>query len=221
MVLPRNQCTEATVARAVAVQGEAVTRKARETRGAILAAAARLFAERGFSEVSLREIAGAAGMQAGSVYYHFTSKDALLDAVLDAGVERMRTHLDAALAALGPEASVEARLRAAIRVHVGSLLDIRDDANTFLRVAEHLPPSMKVRGRAARRDYALVWRGLLAEGQRTGAVDPGIDLGIFVPFLLQALNRIPEWFSPARMTIGAVCDTIFATTLRSLMTPTR
>jgi AcrR family transcriptional regulator len=198
--------------------GEASTRKARETRAAILAAAARLFAERGFSDVSLREIAAAAGMQAGSVYYHFSSKDALLDAVLDTGVDRMRGHLQAALADLGAGTTVEARLRTAIRVHVGSLLDIRDDANTFLRVAEHLPPAMKVRGRGGRRDYALIWRDLLAEGQRTGEVDQAIDLGIFVPFLLQGLNQIPEWFSPSRMTIQRVCEVIFATTLRSIVT---
>lgn len=195
----------------------AATRKARETRAAILAAAARLFAERGYTEVSLREIAAAAGMQAGSVYYHFASKEVLLDAVLDTGVERMRAHLEAALAELGPDAPAGARLEAAIRIHVSSLLDVRDDANTFLRVAEHLPPAIKIRGRGGRRAYALIWRELLAEGQRSGEIDPKVDLGILVPFLLQGLNRIPEWFSPSRMTIAGVCETIFATTLRSIL----
>jgi hypothetical protein len=38
-----------------------------------------------------------------------------------------------------------------------------------------------------------------------------------VPFLLQGLNRIPEWFSPSRMTIAGVYETIFATTLRSIL----
>lgn len=53
-----------------------------DTRGRILAAATRLFAELGFNGASVRQICEAAGVSKPVVYYHFASRDGLLMAVL-------------------------------------------------------------------------------------------------------------------------------------------
>ena len=45
---------------------------------AVLDAAARLFAERGYAAASMRDIAEASGMLPGSLYYHFAAKEDLL-----------------------------------------------------------------------------------------------------------------------------------------------
>src|SRR5436305_14657228 len=58
-------------------------RSSEATRRRILDAAYRLFYERGFSRVSVDEIAELAGFTKRSLYYHFESKDELLAAVLD------------------------------------------------------------------------------------------------------------------------------------------
>src|SRR5947199_10110937 len=49
-----------------------------QTRTAILAAAERLYAERGFSDVTLRDIVAAANVNLAAVNYHFGSKDELI-----------------------------------------------------------------------------------------------------------------------------------------------
>ena len=49
-----------------------------QTRSAILAAAERLYAERGFSDVTLREIVAEANVNLAAVNYHFGSKDELI-----------------------------------------------------------------------------------------------------------------------------------------------
>lgn len=54
------------------------------TRGAILAAARRLFGARGFAEASVDDIALDAGVAKGAVYHHFASKEAVFEAVLEA-----------------------------------------------------------------------------------------------------------------------------------------
>jgi AcrR family transcriptional regulator len=60
----------------------------RPTREVILDAAERRFAERGFAGVSVREIAGDAGLKnQASLYHHFKNKKALYEAVLTRGVE--------------------------------------------------------------------------------------------------------------------------------------
>lgn len=70
------------------------------TRGAILAAAWDLFGARGFADVSVDDIAVAAGVAKGGVYHHFASKEAVFEAVLEAET--------AALAARVLDASREA-----------------------------------------------------------------------------------------------------------------
>lgn len=57
------------------------------TRARILASAERLFAERGFSDVTMPMIARASGITAGAIYKHFDSKVALFFEVLRAAVE--------------------------------------------------------------------------------------------------------------------------------------
>ncbi|MFC8530766.1 TetR/AcrR family transcriptional regulator [Nocardia sp. NPDC057227] len=82
----------------------------------LVAAAERLFAERGIDAVSLRAVMAAAGANVASVHYHFGSKDALVRAVIRArGGEisvRRAELLDAAGAsAPSPRALAEAFVR--------------------------------------------------------------------------------------------------------------
>ena len=66
----------------------------RSTRDLILDVAERRFAERGFSAVSMREIAAEAGLKnQASLYHHFKNKRALYDAVLTRGVELILVHM--------------------------------------------------------------------------------------------------------------------------------
>jgi len=60
-----------------------------DRQAAILQEAARLFAERGFSGVSLEELGGAVGVSGPAVYRHFANKQALLGAILVRVSERL------------------------------------------------------------------------------------------------------------------------------------
>lgn len=64
-------------------------RKGSDRRLAIVEAATALFAERGFAGVSVQEIADAAGTHKTTVLYHFATKDALHEAVLDEALGRV------------------------------------------------------------------------------------------------------------------------------------
>jgi AcrR family transcriptional regulator len=59
------------------------------TRERIVAEALALFAERGFAGTSVRDIAEALGVTKAALYYHFPSKEKILDAIVDPVVERI------------------------------------------------------------------------------------------------------------------------------------
>ena len=84
------------------------------TRDALVAAARRLFAERGFAEVPADAIVAAAGVTRGALYHQFTDKTALFDAVLEAVEADIARRLADEVAEAGVTDAVEA-LRHAMR----------------------------------------------------------------------------------------------------------
>ena len=66
-------------------------------RDQLLEAAAACFYREGFNAASMRTIAEEAGMRTASIYYHFDSKDALLVAVHETALERIRQATSAAV----------------------------------------------------------------------------------------------------------------------------
>ncbi len=90
----------------------AVRRRSPSTKQEILTAAADLFAERGFTAVSVADIATRVGITGGAIYRHYPSKDAVLDAVLlDTIDEWVRVASEVANATAPTAAVVEASLR--------------------------------------------------------------------------------------------------------------
>jgi AcrR family transcriptional regulator len=67
-----------------------------ETRGRLLSTAERLFAERGFSKVTVREICKAAGANVAAVNYHFGDKQGLYDEVVRSAIKTMQSTTAAA-----------------------------------------------------------------------------------------------------------------------------
>jgi AcrR family transcriptional regulator len=68
-----------------------------DLRGALLRQAERTLAERGADGLSLRELAREVGVSHGAPRRHFPDKQALLDALVEEGYERLGRRLDAAL----------------------------------------------------------------------------------------------------------------------------
>jgi AcrR family transcriptional regulator len=98
-----------------------------ETHGRLLNAAARLFAARGFGEVTVREICSAAGANVAAVNYHFGDKVGLYRQVLNKAIETMQATTEAARHA-GDGETPEQKLRAYIRVFLHRVAGGRQDS---------------------------------------------------------------------------------------------
>jgi len=62
----------------------------KSTKEKIIEAATDIFAQRGFDAVSMSEISEAVGIKKPSLYYHFASKDKILENILEYPIERMK-----------------------------------------------------------------------------------------------------------------------------------
>ena len=96
----------------------------------------------------------------------------------------------------------------------------------YMQVYEHIPPVLKRKSRAMRNQYANLWVKLLKLGVEQGEVAPELDLLIVVPYVLGGLNRIPEWYHPAKFRtqdVSAVACSILLNglTLASTSAPGR
>lgn len=95
----------------------------------VLAAALELFTEQGFEGTSLQQIADRLGITKAAVYYHFRSKDDLLDALVGPAVRDLGSLLDQV--AEGPRDA--GRPRRALRAYIDHLLRHRATAAWLLR----------------------------------------------------------------------------------------
>jgi AcrR family transcriptional regulator len=93
-------------------------RDAAEHRQHILVVARRLFAERGVDEVSMQQIARAAGVGQGTLYRRYTHKGELCMALLGENVARVGEELREYLASCGPSTPARAQLDYVLSRHV-------------------------------------------------------------------------------------------------------
>ena len=128
-------------------------------RGRILDAAAIEFARSGYSATSVRDIAAAAGILPGSMYYHFASKEDLLAAVHETGIRRIKERV---LAAIETADNPWGRLEAACAAHVETLHQSKDYGSV---IATEFPrrhsPKLRARMIEERDDYENVFRTLI------------------------------------------------------------
>src|SRR4051812_8992781 len=170
--------------------------KAERTRRRILDAAAKVFREQGYANARLADIAELAGMQAGSLYYHFDSREELVAEILRLGIETSWQQVRAALAALPPGATALDRLATAIRAHTLSVLEISDYASAQARIVGQVPPDVLKGHVADQRRYGAYWNTLIADAVEAGVLRPDVDLFVARMLVLGALNWTAEWYRP-------------------------
>jgi len=137
-----------------------------DRQAAILHEAARLFAERGFSGVSLEELGAAVGVSGPAVYRHFANKQALLGAILVRVSERL---LNGGQQVIAENHSPSDRLEGLIRFHVDFALTDADVIRVQDRDLASLSEEDRHRVRRLQREYVELWMAVLAEIHPTRA----------------------------------------------------
>ena len=160
----------------------------------LLTIAAGLFAERGFKNTTVRDIADAAGILSGSLYHHFDSKESMVDELLDTFQTELWKKYDAIEASdLTPKAKLEAVVRAsfeAIGEHRAEVAIFQSDA-LYLATFERFGYLIE-----RNRKFRTLWTGLLEAGVASGELRTDLDVALVYRFLRDTVWVAVRWYRP-------------------------
>jgi len=179
----------------------------------LLRVSARLFRQKGFDGTSIRDISSAAGMQSGSPFYHFKTKQDILVAVMEEGLTE---GLRIASEVMALEAPPEDKLVRMIRTQLGTILD---DAHDFVPVLHYewrsLTPTNRRRVVALKDRYDALWQRLIDELQQAGHMP--CDAQLMRLLILGAVNWTGAWYMPGgRLSLDDVAEGAARLFLRSM-----
>ncbi|MES2951429.1 MAG: TetR/AcrR family transcriptional regulator [Pseudomonadota bacterium] len=161
---------------------------------ALLSTAAKLFRRKGFAATTTRDIAAAAGMQSGSPFYHFKSKDALLYAVMEEGMRSALARQRAAASVPGYASLKPAdQLWLLVKVHFDVLLGPGSDfVPVMLYEARSLSPRQHKALGQLTAEYEALWLPVLTALHTSGELQAPVRLARLL--ILGALNWSVQWF---------------------------
>ncbi|HEX6803300.1 MAG TPA: TetR/AcrR family transcriptional regulator [Terriglobales bacterium] len=165
-----------------------------EPRQEILRAAARLFQQQGYDATSMNDVAAALKLSKGGLYHHFQSKDEILFNLMNHAMDITEENvLKPVMAIPDPEQ----RLRSLIRRHIAVVLSEREREITVLLHENHpLPPTLRKRINARKKDYIHFLENLVAEVQRARGSQGTVTPRAAAFALLGMLNWIYQWYRP-------------------------
>ena len=159
-------------------------------RADILEAAAQVFREKGYHAASMNDIAQAVNLQKASLYHHITSKQEMLHALLDLGIDLLYERIAAVAANELPPSD---KLSLCIQTYLDTLAEHADLAAVLLFEHRSLDDALRAQHFPRRDRFEDVWREIILEGVHSG-VFTGPDPGLTAKYLLGVLNWTVTWY---------------------------
>ena len=174
-------------------------------RGRLLSAAAQLFRAKGFDRTTVRDIAAAVGIQSGSIFHHFKTKEDILYAVME---EVIRFNTERLRQAVASADTPLERLRNLVRAELTATVgDTREAMTVMVQEWRCLGEDNQRRALALRDVYERLWLDVLGDLHAEGAFRAD-------PFILRRLitgmiGWTPNWFSTnRRLSLDDLADIV-------------
>lgn len=155
-------------------------------------------------------------MKAGSLYYHFESKDAIISEVLHIGVNHVLEEVQRAVEAMPKDAPVEQVIEAAIRAHLRALFESANYSSANIRIFGQVPEEVQKMHIPLRHTYEKFWTDLLKRYKKSGDIKQERDIQLARNFLLGAMNSTLEWIQPDQRSLDRVAAEFAALVMRGL-----
>jgi AcrR family transcriptional regulator len=181
----------------------------------IIAAATRVFSQRGYHAASMSEIAREVGIRKPSLYHHIRKKEDLLFAIHEQLIDEL---IEQTTIALKRTQTAEERIRRILEVNMSFVARHRDGVTVFLQERREMS-GQRWDDLVAKRDrYERIVSGAVAAGTSSGefvSAPPQITARA----LLGMANWGYTWFDPAgELSAEAVAEIFAEITLKGLLT---
>ena len=160
----------------------------------ILAEAAKLFKDRGYSGTSMRDLAGQVGMEAASMYNHIKSKDELLDTICfrisDTYISQLaaieRTHIP-----------YGEKIKSLVRLHIRLMVEDGAAVSVANHDWKYLSEPRLTEFKQARKTYEKGFAALIEAGIEAGEFRP-VNASVALFTVLSAVRWVELWYRPGR-----------------------
>ena len=158
-----------------------------DKRDSILRAATKVFAQNGYFQSQVADVARVAGVAAGTVYLYFKSKDDLLVSIFERSMNDVLAEGRAAIAEIGDPV---ARLRELAHLHLGRVGRDKDLAVVFQVELRQSVKFMERFSESFLQDYFKLIRQAIADGQQSGAFRKDISATTATKIFFGALDEM-------------------------------
>jgi AcrR family transcriptional regulator len=176
----------------------------------LVRAAAKLFRDQGYERTTVRDLGNAVGLQSGSLFYHFRTKEEILVAVMALGITATTEQLSEAIARAR---SPRDKLSALFHVHLNSLLGDNQAALEVMLYEWRSVSAAAKPGLIVLRDrYEALWQEVLDEVAAAGLVKQ--DTRLLRRTLLGSLHWSVQWYkSEGELSVDALAERMLALVL--------
>jgi TetR/AcrR family transcriptional regulator, cholesterol catabolism regulator len=185
-----------------------------ERREQIYRVAARLFSEVGYRSTSMRDIAAALNLKAGSLYSHIDSKEDVLWGIIERVADEFDVALQPAADSLLPAPD---RLRLALTAYTEVVTHNSEFAAVLFSEWRQLSAPRQALVRARRDAVERVFRSIISGGVSAGVFAPETDVLLTAVLALSGANWLPHWYNPhGTLSPQDVAQTFAALLLRGI-----
>jgi AcrR family transcriptional regulator len=168
----------------------------------IIAEAAKLFREKGFSATSMRDLAEHVGVEAASLYNHISSKAEILQEICFKVANQFMSHIEEVDAS--PQTAI-AKIEGILRFHIQQMVEHYEEVYVSDREWKHLTEPYMQNMQSQRRAYRQRIALIIEEGIRRGEIKP-IDAPTAVLIMLHAVSGIESWHRSTKKIEGNVLE---------------
>jgi TetR/AcrR family transcriptional regulator, cholesterol catabolism regulator len=159
----------------------------------LIAAAIQVFHDKGYEQCSVQDVADAAGIVKGTLYYHVRSKEDLLFEIMEQVLQSLVPQLEELA---GTPGLAIAKLRRFVEMYVSHIIANRRVMHIFFRDYDSLSGARQQQLAGARDVYDSFLRDVLKQGQREGSIRAEVDVQLTDLALFGMLNWIGRWYRP-------------------------
>lgn len=163
------------------------TKKHVDRREKVIDAAADVFSEKGFHGASTADIAEKVGIQQGSLYYYFDSKETALQEVCELG---MGTYLDAIREVALADGSVDDKMAGLVSNHLNALDGALAYVRTYLYERRALSAERGHRLNEMTSSYEETLKGMLQDGVTNGELPEAMNCGLAALYVMSMFNTV-------------------------------